>query len=227
MKRTVAVGVLILTAVLGLRAAGQVDSRRRAEEEQLRAAEVERRAVEALVNQRPEVLRLLERLQEIDRRLEEIKRVAVRPETVNQSLVKERAELEVELEKTRTELYSREAARREDSQSSIQAKEIEIMKVAEELKVLQAWSAELEKRRADLEMTIKSLMVQVAQEKADEAALRKKADLTKALETARGQVRDDPGRGMEEKLDVILKKLDLIERRLSDLEKKVQPNKQK
>jgi hypothetical protein len=47
MKRTVAVGVLILTAVLGLRAAGQVDNRRRAEEEQRRALEAEQRAKEA------------------------------------------------------------------------------------------------------------------------------------------------------------------------------------
>ena len=80
MKRTVAVRVLVLTAVLGLRAAGQVDSRGRAEEEQRRAFEAQQQAEEALVNQRPEVLRLLERLHEIDRRLEEINRVAARPE---------------------------------------------------------------------------------------------------------------------------------------------------
>jgi hypothetical protein len=109
-------------------------------------------------------------------------------------------------------------------QQAIQAKGNEIMKVVEELKLLQVRSAEREKRRADLEMLLKSLMAQLDQEKANEVALRSKAERIRALETARGQVRDDQGRGMQQTLEAILKKLESMEKRLSDLEKKVQPS---
>jgi hypothetical protein len=169
MNRTVAVGVLILTAVLGPRAAGQDDPRRRAEEEDRRALEAQRQA------------------------LEDIQR-------------------------------AKDAATAQQVQQAIQGKEVEIKKAAEELKVLQARSAELEKRRADLEMTIKSLMAQLDQEKAKEIALRNKAEQMRAFGRSEVRVRDDQGRGMEQTLEAILKKLETIEKRLSDLEKKVQPD---
>ena len=114
-----------------------------------------------------------------------------------------------------------------------------IKKTVEELKALQDRSAELEKRRADLEMLLKSLMAQLDQERAKEAYLRSQQERAKeayfrgqverigAYERAEGQVRDDQGRGMEGKLDAILKKLESIEKRLSDLEKKVQPDRRK
>jgi hypothetical protein len=215
MNRTMTVGILIFTTVLVPRAAGQDDPKRRAEEEQRRveeqqrrAAEVERRAVEALVNQRPEVLRLLERLHEIKRRLDENNRVAVNPKTANQSLVKEKAELEDELEKTRKELYAQEAARREVAQSSMRPKRDEITKAVHDLAVLRAKSAELE-------MTIRQLRDELAQEERRLQARTEK------------RFREDPGRGMEEKLDTILKKLESVEKRLTDLERKRQPDNKK
>ena len=162
MKRTVAVRVLVLTAVLGLRAAGQVDSRGRAEEEQRRAWEAEQRA--------------------------------------------------------------RETAKLEDAQSSTRTKRDEITKAVSDLGVLRAKSAELE-------LTIRRLPEQLAKE---EAALRERetrarerallVDVPSGYEAVTVRPKADPGRGMEEKLDVILKRLDLIERRLSDLEGKRPPD---
>jgi chromosome segregation ATPase len=176
MKRTVAVGVLVFTAAFGLRAVGQDNLRRQAQEEQRRVEEEQRRADEA---QRREAARL----QQLD--------------------------------------AEREAAKLQEVQRSILAKANEIRKVLDELKALKAQSAELEKRRAELETTLKSLRVQLDQE---ETAFRDKAERIGAWNTVRGRGRDDQGRGMEEKLDAILKKLESMEKRLSDLEKKAQPD---
>jgi chromosome segregation ATPase len=179
MKTTVAVGVLVLAAAFGLRAVGQDDPRRQAQEAQRRVEEEQRRADEA---QRREAAKL--------------------------------QELEAE----------REAAKLQDVKRSMLAKANEITKVMDELKALKAQSAELEKRKADLETTLKSLRVQLDQE---ETAFRDKAERIGALNTVRGRGRDDQGRGIEEKLDAILKKLESMEKRLSDLEKKVQPDRQR
>ena len=90
-------------------------------------------------------------------------------------------------------------------------------------------------------MTIRQLRDELAleerrlQARTEEAALREREEKArektleslKALDKTIVRFKEDPGRGMEEKLDTILKKLESIERRLSDLEKKVQPDRQK
>jgi len=158
----VAVGVLILTAVLGLRAAGQVDSRRRAEEEQRQALEAEQRA--------------------------------------------------------------KEAAKLEDAQSSIRAKRDEITKAVSDLGVLRARCAELELtiRKSQDELVKGEAALRERQMKARERALLVDVPSDSEVVTVRPKL--DQGRGMEEKLEVILKRLDLIERRQSDLEGKRHPD---
>jgi hypothetical protein len=179
MNRTVAVGVLICTTVLVLRAAGQDDPKRRAEEEQRRALEAQRQPLEA----------------------------------------------------KRQALEAEQRAKAQEVQRAIQT---EITKAMNDLAVLRAKSAELE-------MTIRKLQDQLAQEerrrkaRAEETALREQEEKAreKALESLKAldktivRFGEDPGRGMEEKLDTILKKLESIERRLTDLERKRQPNRRK
>jgi capsular exopolysaccharide synthesis family protein len=66
--------------------------------------------VEARVNKRPEVLRLLGRLDELDLSIEKNKQNAKNPESANRVHLKERAGLEAELAKTKKDLYAKEEA---------------------------------------------------------------------------------------------------------------------
>jgi hypothetical protein len=121
-------------------------------------------------------------------------------------------------------------AKAQDVQRAIQAKRDEIMKAVSDLAVLRAKSEELE-------LKIRKLRDELAQEerrlqaRAEETALREQEE--KARENLKAsyativRFKEDQGRGGEEKLDTILKRLESIEKRLSDLEKKVQPDRRK
>jgi hypothetical protein len=123
------------------------------------------------------------------------------------------------------EQRAREAAKLEDAQSSLQAKRDEITKAVSDLGVLRA-------KCAELELTIRKLRDELAQEEAalrerEEKAREKVRENLRALDASIVRFKEDQGRGGEEKLDTILKRLESIEKRLSDLEKKVQPSRQK
>jgi chromosome segregation ATPase len=163
MKRMATVGVLILTAVLCPRAAGQDDPRRRAEEDQRRADEAQRLAQDA-------------------------------------------------------ELRAKEVARLQDGQRALQAKKDEIKKAMSELAVLREKSAELEQK-------IRKMMDEVAQE--ERRLQDREADAARAIERLRVGGLLKGAQGVEGKLDAILKKLESMEKRLSDLERKRQPDNQK
>ena len=210
MKRTVAVGVLVLTAVLGPRAAGQDVAPRRTLPD-LSVGTVgligspqgqgPLLAASTLVLERVPPRR---RLREPNQKETE-RKVGGADQRAIEFLGLDAKEIEIEIEKAKNDLVALQAR---SAQLELRLKKL-TDELAQEVKRLQARTEESALRERE--------------EKAREKAL----ESLKALDKTIVRFGEDPGRGMEEKLDTILKRLESVEKRLSNLEGKRQPNRPK
>jgi capsular exopolysaccharide synthesis family protein len=74
------------------------------------AIRIARSQVEARVNRRPEIAKILHELDDLDLKIQKNKQVATNPQVANKEYLDKRAKLEAELENARKELYSKEEA---------------------------------------------------------------------------------------------------------------------